>query len=88
MQAVTNTGLLQAFSLRLSEWAGTRFTPVSLGLIAGIALLSSVLANTPVVAASIVMIKGYLVAADVVPEAALSADFTGGRPPRFPCSSQ
>jgi Na+/H+ antiporter NhaD/arsenite permease-like protein len=76
VQAVTNTGLLQAFSLKLYAWADTRFTPVALGLIAGIGVLSSLLANTPVVAASILMIKGYLVAAGVVPEAALAPDFT------------
>jgi Na+/H+ antiporter NhaD/arsenite permease-like protein len=62
--------------LKLYAWAGTRFAPVALGLIAGIGLLSSLLANTPVVAASILMIKGYLVAAEVVPETALASDFT------------
>ena len=76
VQAVTNTGLLQAFSLKLAEWAGTRFTPVALGLLAGIAFLSGFLANTPVVAASILMIKGYLVAVEVVPDAALGSGFT------------
>ena len=38
-------------------------------------LLSSLLANTPVVAASILMIKGYLVAAEIVPEVAMSPQF-------------
>ena len=75
VQAVTKTGLLQALSLKLHAWFGTGLTIVALGLIAGIALLSSLLANTPVVAASILMIKGYLVAAEVVPEAALGAHF-------------
>jgi len=77
VQAVTNTGLLQALSIKLYGWFGTRFTVVALMLLAGIGLLSSLLANTPVVAASILMIKGYLVAAEVVPEAALAGDFTG-----------
>jgi len=76
VQAVTETGLLQAFSLRLYGWFGTRLTMVALGLIGGIGLLSALLANTPVVAASILMIKGYLVAAEVVPEAAMAAYFT------------
>ena len=76
VQAVTETGLLQAFSLKLYGWFGTRLTMVALGLLGGIGLLSSLLANTPVVAASILMIKGYLVAAQVVPEAAMSAYFT------------
>lgn len=77
VQAVTNTGLLQALSIKLYGWFGTRFTVVALLLLAGIGLLSSLLANTPVVAASLLMIKGYLVAAEVVPEAALAGDFTG-----------
>jgi Na+/H+ antiporter NhaD/arsenite permease-like protein len=77
VQAVTKTGLLQAFSVTLHEWAGTRFTLVALGLMVGIGLLSGLLANTPVVAASILMIKGYLVAAEVVPEGALADSFVG-----------
>ena len=75
VQAVTNTGLVQAMSLRLYDWAGTNLIPVALGLVGGVALLSSLLANTPVVAASILMIKGYLVAAEIVPEVAMSPQF-------------
>ena len=75
VQAVTKTGLLQALSLRLYGWFGTDLTLVALTLIAGIGLLSSLLANIPVVAASILMVKGYLVAAEVVPEAALAEHF-------------
>jgi Na+/H+ antiporter NhaD/arsenite permease-like protein len=44
-------------------------------LLAGIGLLSSLLANIPVVAASLIMTKGYLVAAEVVPELALAGGF-------------
>jgi Na+/H+ antiporter NhaD/arsenite permease-like protein len=44
--------------------------------IASIGFLSSLLANTPVAAASIVLVKGYLVATEIVPDAALSARFT------------
>jgi Na+/H+ antiporter NhaD/arsenite permease-like protein len=76
VQAVTKTGLLQALSLKLYAWFGTDFMLVSLGLIAGIGLLSSLLANIPVVAAAIMMVKGYMVAAEVVPETALAAGFT------------
>ena len=76
VQAVTKTGLLQRLSILLYEWFGTELTLVALGLIAAIGLLSSLLANIPVVAASIMMVKGYLVAAAVVPEAAMSAHFT------------
>ncbi len=76
VQAVTNTGLLQTLSLQLYGWFGAQLDVVSMNLLAGVGLLSSVLANTPVVAAAIVMVKGYLVAAEVVPEAALSNGFT------------
>jgi Na+/H+ antiporter NhaD/arsenite permease-like protein len=76
VQAITKTGLLQNFSLKLYEWFGTEFALAALGLIAGIGLLSSLLANIPVVAASILMVKGYLVAVEAVPEAALGVHFT------------
>lgn len=76
VQAVTKTGLLEQLSVRLYGWFGTELTLVALGLIAAIGLLSSLLANIPVVAASIMMVKGYLVAAAVVPELALAAHFT------------
>jgi Na+/H+ antiporter NhaD/arsenite permease-like protein len=55
---------------------GTELTLVALTLIGGIGLLSAVLANVPVAAASILVVKGYLVAAEAVPDAALSASFT------------
>ena len=76
VQAITKTGLLQNFSIKLYEWFGTEFALAALTLIAGIGLLSSLLANIPVVAASILMVKGYLVAVEAVPEAALGAHFT------------
>jgi Na+/H+ antiporter NhaD/arsenite permease-like protein len=77
MQAVMKTGLLQVFSLKLYEWFGTQFALAALSLITLIGLLSSLLANIPVVAASILMVKGYLVAVEAVPEAALGVHFTG-----------
>ena len=76
VQAVTKTGLLERLSVWLYGWFGTELTLVALGLVAAIGLLSSLLANIPVVAASIMMVKGYLVAAAVVPELALAAHFT------------
>jgi Na+/H+ antiporter NhaD/arsenite permease-like protein len=63
VQAFTETGLLQGMALRLHDLFGTHFTLVALVLLAAIGVLSSVLANIPVVAASLVMTKGYLVAA-------------------------
>jgi Na+/H+ antiporter NhaD/arsenite permease-like protein len=77
VQAFTETGVLQGMALGMHERFGSHFTVVALVLLAVIGFLSSVLANIPVVAASLVMTKGYLVAAQAVPEFALSPEFTG-----------
>ncbi|SAL64344.1 ArsB/NhaD family transporter [Caballeronia humi] len=84
VQAMSKTGLLQLMSLRLYELFGTRLSLVALAMIAGIGLLSSLLANVPVAAASIVMVKGYLVAAEFVPDSALSDEFTQWPPAVIP----
>jgi Na+/H+ antiporter NhaD/arsenite permease-like protein len=76
VQAVAKTGLLPQLALKLYAVFGTELTLVALTLIGGIGLLSAVLANVPVAAASILVVKGYLVAAEAVPDAALSASFT------------
>jgi len=77
VHAFTKTGLLQGMSLLLHGWFGLEFILVALALLAGIGILSSLLANIPVVAASLVMTKGYLVAVEAVPETALMTGFTG-----------
>jgi Na+/H+ antiporter NhaD/arsenite permease-like protein len=76
VQAVTKTGLLPLLALKLYGVFGTELTLVALAMIAGIGLLSAVLANVPVAAASLLVVKGYLVAAEVVPDAALDGHFT------------
>lgn len=76
VQAFTKTGLLQGFSGQLYDWLGAELTAVALVLLFGVGLLSSLLANIPVVAAALVMTKGYLVAAQAVPELGLAAGFT------------
>jgi len=76
VQAMTKTGLLQGMALTLYNRVGADLTLVSLGLIAGIGVGSSLLANIPVVAASLLMVRGYLVAAAVVPEEAMGTHFT------------
>lgn len=58
-------------------------TPLMVMLI-GIAISSSVLANIPVVAAMILLVKGYRVAAEVVPEIALSPNFADWPPLALP----
>jgi Na+/H+ antiporter NhaD/arsenite permease-like protein len=76
VQAFVKTELLQGLSIQLYQWFGGDFMPVALLSLAGIGVLSSLLANIPVVAAALVMITGYLVAAEAVPEIALAAGFT------------
>ncbi|SAL82941.1 arsenical pump membrane protein [Caballeronia terrestris] len=76
VQAVAKTGLLPQLALKLYAAFGTELTLVALTMIGGIGLLSAVLANVPVAAASILVVKGYLVAAEAVPDAALDAHFT------------
>ncbi|ACC74944.1 SLC13 family permease [Paraburkholderia phymatum] len=84
VQGMAKTGLLEVMSVKLYEVFGTRLTLVALAMIFGIGVLSSVLANVPVAAASIVMVKGYLVTAEFVPDAALSDQFTQWPPAVIP----
>jgi len=76
VEAVTKTGIIQTMSHNFHAWFGADLLIVGLVMLAGIALASSLLANTPVVAASILLIKGYLVVAEVVPELAMGSTFT------------
>ena len=76
VQAFVKTELLQGLSIQLYDWFGGDFMPVALLSLAGIGVLSSLLANIPVVAAALVMTTGYLVAAEAVPEIALGPGFT------------
>jgi Na+/H+ antiporter NhaD/arsenite permease-like protein len=76
VEAVTKTGLLNSLSRNFYTWFGTSLTTISFVLLAGVGILSGVLANTPVVAACLVLIKGYFVVAEMVPEEALGATFT------------
>ncbi|HEY3599335.1 MAG TPA: SLC13 family permease, partial [Paraburkholderia sp.] len=84
VQAMAKTGLLQLLALHLYSLFGSQLTVVALVLLASIGLLSSLLANVPVAAASIVMVKGYLVMAEVVPELALSDGFSQWPAPAIP----
>lgn len=77
VQGVTRTGILQGLALKLQGWFGTDLTIVALVFLGGIGILSGLLANIPLVAASLLMTKGYLVATELVPETALAAGFTG-----------
>jgi len=84
VEAFTKTGVVQALSNHMYAGFGGQLWQVALVMLAGIALASSVLANTPVVAAAILLIKGYLVAAELVPEHALGPTFTAWPQPTLP----
>ena len=76
VQAFIKTELLQGLSIQLYDWFGAEVMVVALLSLAGIGILSSLLANIPVVAAALVTVIGYLVAAEAVPEIALATGFT------------
>jgi len=76
VEALVKTGLVQSFSVALANEFGVAFAQVALVLLVGVGILSSLLANVPVVAAALVMTKGYLVAVEAVPELALASGFT------------
>lgn len=76
VEAFTRTGVLYSLSRNMVAWFGTDLLLVGIVLLVGVALTSSVLANIPVVAAMILLVKGYLVAAELVPEMALGPTFT------------
>jgi Na+/H+ antiporter NhaD/arsenite permease-like protein len=76
VQEFSKTGILQSFSQSLHARFGTNLVLVALAMIAGVGLASSLLANIPVVAAMILMVKGYLVTAELVPDLALDPTFT------------
>lgn len=76
VEAFQQTGLLSGLSLDLYMWFGGSLLVVALIMLSGTAVLSSVLANIPIVAAVILIAKGYLVTAEMVPEMALAQNFT------------
>jgi Na+/H+ antiporter NhaD/arsenite permease-like protein len=75
VQAFNKTGILQGLSQNLYSWFGTNLILISLVLVAGVGFASSLLANIPIVAAMLLMVKGYLVTAELVPELALAPTF-------------
>jgi Na+/H+ antiporter NhaD/arsenite permease-like protein len=75
VRAFIKTELLQGLSIQLYQWFGADLLAVAFLSLAGIGVMSSLLANIPVVAAALVTITGYLVAAQAVPEIALAPGF-------------
>ena len=76
VQAFVKTELLQGFSIQLYDWLSDDLTRVAILSLAGVGVLSSLLANIPVVAAALVTVAGYLVVAGAAPEIALAPGFT------------
>jgi Na+/H+ antiporter NhaD/arsenite permease-like protein len=76
VQCLVKTGVLGHLSGALAEAAGDRLLLVAMLMLGGVALVSSFLANVPVVIAMVLVVKGYLVSVHVVPEDALGTTFT------------
>ena len=76
VEALVKAGFLQTVSDDIFRRFGTNRLAVALVLLFGVGLVSSLLANIPVVAASVLMVKGYFVISQLVPEEALGAGFT------------
>ncbi len=76
VEAFTRTGILHSLSRNMVAWFGKDLLLVGMVMLVGVAATSSVLANIPVVAAMILLAKGYCVAAELVPEMALGPAFT------------
>lgn len=75
VEAFTRTGLLHSLAKNMNTWFGTQLLMVAMILVVGVGAASSVLANIPVVAAIVLLVKGYLVATELVPEVALGEAF-------------
>lgn len=76
VEAFTRTGILHSLSRNMYAWFGKDTLLVGLVMLGGVAAASSVLANIPVVAAMILLVKGYFVAAELVPEMAMGPAFS------------
>lgn len=75
VEAFTKTGVLRGLSQNLYGRFGVDLLTVAFVMLAAVGLASGLLANIPVVAATILLIKGYFVIARLVPEEALGATF-------------
>ena len=75
VEAFTKTGVLRGLSQNLYGRFGVDLLTVALVMLVGVGLASSLLANIPVVAATILLVKGYFVIARLVPEEALGPTF-------------
>lgn len=77
VEEVTKTGILGGLARFMHHTFGQDLLLAGMGLLAAIGLASGFLANIPVVAAAVLMTKGYFVLLEMVPEEALGAAFSG-----------
>ncbi len=75
VEAFKKTGLLQGLSDSLYVWFGVDLLLVALVMLALVGMASSLLANIPIIAAMLLVVKGYLVTARLVPDLALDPSF-------------
>jgi len=75
VEALTKTGVLQGLSQKMYVRLGVDVLSVAFVMLAGGGVIGSVVANIPVVAAMVLIVKGYFVVAHLVPEDALGATF-------------
>ncbi len=76
VEEITKTGILAGLSRQMFAIFGDQVLLAGMFLLAAVGLASGFLANIPVVAAAILMTKGYLVLLQMVPEEALGMGFT------------
>ncbi|WP_243311026.1 SLC13 family permease [Fundidesulfovibrio agrisoli] len=76
VEEVTKTGALGGLSRGMQSAFGQDFLLVGIVLMGGIGLVSGFLANIPVVAAAVLLTKGYFVLTQIVPEEAMGIAFT------------
>jgi Na+/H+ antiporter NhaD/arsenite permease-like protein len=75
VQSLVVTGVFHSVSRMLAGTFGTNILAASMVLLVGVGVLSSVLANTPVAVVTVLVLRGYLVLIDAVPEEALGQQY-------------
>jgi Na+/H+ antiporter NhaD/arsenite permease-like protein len=75
VQSLVVTGLFHSVSRNLADTFGTNVLAASMVLLVGVGVASSVLANMAVAVVTVLVVKGYLVLIDAVPEEALGQEY-------------
>jgi Na+/H+ antiporter NhaD/arsenite permease-like protein len=84
VQALIHTGWLHGGSTLMAEVFGTRTALAAIAMIWVVGSLSMALPNVPVVIGLLLIVKGYLVGIEVVPEEATGTGFTDWPPHLVP----